>query len=637
MVAGVNHQPIQVLQKPKIQLTNDEVSLLKKLKNFGKSSDFKKAIPKATPIELSHVLQEYCSSLINDEAVKDPLAVLDKLSKILPMKKLQEAVKDDFGDALNEAKNMFEEAKLYLNANDLKLPKAKRAKLRSVLDKIVKVIESLISAIGIGDFFKSANNQIQGEMKSQKIMILLSLFTMITTLLVPVAGAAIAGGIVGGIFLTIALLSLIWPRIKPMPTDLPADALNLTKAVQKGDFVAEGRKEALDDIANIMKMGRHAILVGPSRVGKSSTSAAFAEAVARGDYPELKGKIVFRINASNLVGQKASFLGGGNTILREISDAMGRHRDKIILVLDEIHMACKGNEKIADQLKTFLDDGGDFPHVIGITTDEEYETHVKNNKAFSLRFDKVTIQSTDKVETMKILGDTVLKSRNKPILGEGVLEEIFNQTQRLKDAPQPATAVRILKKCMVKTERLQRTPTEQKVNRVATQIQSLRSQAAASRGKNRAAKDELAALQKELLEVQKKAAQEKKELERLYQSKKLFDRVTMGIYSTAVTVSGIAKKKLSARDKAQVSKLIILNQFMSKALESFMDDKGRALGVNQVLDKKTVNEAVQEYKQEFAKAKKEVEEPAVSEEEDEEEYVPETPLRAAILKKYAKA
>src|SRR5205085_1295374 len=151
--------------------------------------------------------------------------------------------------------------------------------------------------------------------------------------------------------------------IKPKTTHLPANAENWTKQVQNGGFVAQGRKESLDEIANIIKMNRHAILVGPSRVGKSLTAKAFAQAVERGDYPELKGKVVFRINTTDIVGQKASFLGGGNNILNKISAAMGRHRDDIILVLDEIHMACKNNEKIADQLKTFLDEAGEFPHV----------------------------------------------------------------------------------------------------------------------------------------------------------------------------------------------------------------------------------------------------------------------------------
>ena len=146
---------------------------------------------------------------------------------------------------------------------------------------------------------------------------------------------------------------------------------------------------------------------------------AFAQAVERGDYPELKGKKVFYINTTALIGERngpSVFTGG--SVLKRISDAMGVNRKDIILVLDEIHNACKENSKAADQLKTYIDEGGDFPHVIGITTDEEYESYVKKNTAFSLRFDPVKIQNTSEDETLKILSDTLLQSSVKPLLEE---------------------------------------------------------------------------------------------------------------------------------------------------------------------------------------------------------------------------
>ena len=166
--------------------------------------------------------------------------------------------------------------------------------------------------------------------------------------------------------------------------------------MRNGNFLAQGRKESLDEMANIIKMNRHPILIGSSYVGKTLTAKAFALAIERGDYPELKGKIVFRINTADLISQKAEI-----NILNKISEMMGRHRQDIILVLDDIHLAYKNNEKIAEQLKLFLDENGAFPHVIGITTNKEYDNYIKDNNHFSLRFDRVNIENTSQNETLK--------------------------------------------------------------------------------------------------------------------------------------------------------------------------------------------------------------------------------------------
>ncbi|MBI3901097.1 MAG: AAA family ATPase, partial [Chlamydiia bacterium] len=377
------------------------------------------------PVELTRVLKYFFMEMVQEDRITDPVKFLDRLATVIPLAKMQEAVKDDVENALKEAKGMFEEARLYLQMTHGNTSSSIRVHILSVLNGIISVIESIITAFGIGDFFKPAESDLQADFKSQKIMMLLHLFGMITAMILPLLGASTGGLIIGGTLLGIAALSAIWPLIKPRTIHLPANAENWTQYVQKRGFVAQGRKESLDEIANIIKMNRHAILVGPSRVGKSLTAKAFAQAVERGDYPELKGKVVFRINTTDLVGQTASFLGGGNDILNKISAAMGRHRNDIILVLDEIHMACKNNEKLADQLKTFLDEDGEFPHVIGITTEEEYDKHVKDNNAFSLRFDRVDIKNTSQDETLKILGDTLLRNRSKPLMKEGALNQIY--------------------------------------------------------------------------------------------------------------------------------------------------------------------------------------------------------------------
>lgn len=580
---------------PKIVLSDESIHILQRLKKINAGYFFRpdtvlvNKLKVVEPVELTKVLKCFFIKMIQEDRITDPVKFLDRLATVIPLVKMQEAVKYDVGNTLEEAKGMFEEAKLYLQMTDKNASPSIRASVSSVLDGIISVIESIIIAYGIGDFFKPAESDIQADFKSQKIMMLLGLFSMMTTMILPILGAATGGLIIGGTLLSIAVLSVIWPFIKPKTTHLP-NAENWTKQVQNGGFVAQGRKESLDEIANIIKMNRHAILVGPSRVGKSLAAKAFAQAVEKGAYPELKGKVVFRINTTDILGQKASFLGGGNNILKKISAEMGRHRDDIILVLDEIHMACKNNEKIADQLKTFLDENGEFPHVIGITTEEEYDKHVKDNNAFSLRFDRVDIENTSQDETLRILGDTLLRSRSKPLMKEGALDQIYDKSCEVEDAPQPATSLKLLKRCINRTEKTQKSPTEKKIIEVSNKILSLRSQAAASRGRKKEAKVQIAELEKQIKKLQEALHKEKMELDKLFKSKDLLDRVTKETYSSVLKISAIAQKTLNSKNEKQLKLFLLLHEFLGRSLESHIEETAETLGVKAVIDEELIGE-----------------------------------------------
>jgi ATP-dependent Clp protease ATP-binding subunit ClpA len=509
---------------------------------------------------------------------------LEQLNTVIPLEAINE---DDVARSLEEAKNMFEEAKLYLQMAEGGRSKSLQAQISSILDGIIAAIESIINAFGIGDFFKPAESALDAEFKSSKIMLLLSLFGTLTGMFVATLGTDTGSAIVGGVLVAISALSIVWPFIKPMPIHLPSNAENWTKQVQDETLVAQGRKESLDDIARILTMNRHAILVGPSRVGKSLTAKAFAQAVERGDYPELKGKVVFHINTTDLVGQNASFLGGGNRSLKELSEVMGRHRDNIILVLDEIHMACKDGEKLADQLKTFLDEGGEFPHVIGITTDKEYK-HVRDNNAFSLRFDKVDIQNTSEDETLKILADTALKSRSKPLVTDEVLAHIYKKSCSVQNAPQPATAIKLLKQCINLTGKIQKSPIDQKITKISNQILSLRSQAAIRRGRKSSVNAQIKNLKTQMRDLQEEASLNRQEVDKLFASKAVLDRVTKEMYRSVIKLSDAGHL-----EEAKLTRLfMLLHNFLVPALESHIEKKSKELQVPIVIDRALVDKAI---------------------------------------------
>jgi len=580
-----------------IQLPDlSEVSnaILQKLKNIKPSYFFnhdlvlENNLKLIKPAELNTLLHRIFTDMAQDDIMRDPIKFIDQLATIIPIETLQEAMKNDVGNALEEAKSMFQEAKIYLAA-DHQTHFAVRAHLSTLIDGICAVLEGFITAFGIGNFFEPPKGQYDAMMRSNKIMTLISLTGFIGAM-VPMLGGALAAKIMGGFFFSIASLSLIWPMIKPITSYLPGNADNWTKDSQKQSGVVEGRKESLNEIANILKMDRHAILVGPSRVGKGITAHAFAQAVANGDYPWLDGKVVFHINTTELLTSGNLF--SEETVLQKICTTIGRHTKDIILVLDEIHMACKNNEKIADQLKTFLDEGGAFAHVIGITTSEEYEKYVKENQAFALRFDRVNIENTNSDESLKILSGIVLKNRSKPLMDKGTIQYIYEQSMKMPNAPQPITATNILKRCIGRTGKTQKSLTEKKLIELANRKSSLLFQAAANFDRTKEMKNEIVEIEKKehiLKEIQKK---ELKDIDQLFKAKELLGGVTEETYRTVLKVSAIAQEKLNAKDQKQLTRFLLLNIFARNALLEHINKKSEALGVTLVINHALVDSEI---------------------------------------------
>ncbi len=589
------------VKNKQLDCSSDRALILQNFKRINNSYFFRPDVTLVNRLktisasDLTYTLNEFFLDIIQEgDALlyTDPPKCLERLAAVIPCEKMEAAVSALHGreiDALQYAKRMLKDAEANLRDSERKV--TIRVRLLSVLNALVALIEGLIAAFGIADFFKPPESSLHADFKAQKIMMLLTLFGTISSMLIPLLGAATAASIIGGTLLGIAFLSVVWPWIKPRTTYLPGNAENWTHQIQHGGFVAQGRKTALDKMACTLERNRYPILVGPSRVGKSLVAKAFADAIERGDYPELRGKVVFRINTAEIVGQTASFLGGGTTILTSISQVMGRHRKDIILVLDEIHMACKNQEKIADQLKIFLDEDGDpeviFPYVIGITTEEEYK-HVAENNAFSLRFDRVDIRDTGEDETMSILSNTILRHRAMPLIEDGTLEHLYRKLYD-KNIPQPSAAIKLLKQCINLTGESQNSRNKEKMIAVSNKIASLREQSAAARSRKRGIWERIDALEKELSALQETVRREEVELRKLFKAKKLLDRTTLETYSLVRRVSSLAQERLTAKDEKQLKLVLLLHEFLGESLRSHIKAKSQELGVKLVIDNELVD------------------------------------------------
>jgi ATP-dependent Clp protease ATP-binding subunit ClpA len=441
-----------------------------------------------------------------------------------------------------------------------------------------------------------------------RIMMLTSLFSILSATMLPLLGAALGGAIIGGVFLVFAVLSIIYPYLRPMPSRLPQGD-NWTKKYREGNLQAmPGRKVILDEIAQGLSTSSniktHPLLIGQSGVGKTETVKSFVAAIERGDYPELKGKSVFYFNTADLVNCSERF-GEGNKILTKIKKEIGRNRKNVILVFDEIHLACQKKEgsDIGQQLKTLLDPGSDnFPYVIGMTTEEEFYRDIfKNNPAFARRFKRITIDNTNTSETLEILNHTLLQQAPKSLVKEGALHHLLDKSRtHFPQSPQPAAALKILARCIQKTAESQHSPLEKRVEEVRKKILSLHGDAVACQGlsllpyKNTEKREEIGKLEKELQNLVCELVKEQNRLKAFYKARDRLAQTKAAAFASVLKVSALPQRSLGYRDKRTAGAFLLLSHYLAPALEAWIHDEGEKLGVKTLIDPPLIDNVIAE-------------------------------------------
>lgn len=537
--------------------------------------------------ELLTVLTTYFEEAVTQIEGKNLTTVAEELSKLIPFEKLETAVFGDQEVAFEKAKSLLHQAQYHLENSQTSISISLKSIFLRIIDTVITFIESVLSAFGVADFFKPASTKFQQESNFHKIMMLLTFFTMVSSLLIPVIGAAVAGPIIGGVLLLIGAISIIWPKIAPAPSHLPCETENWTKRCLQGEFdslsFAKGRKAIIDEIASTLVHKKHPLIQGESRIGKNETVKAFVQALERGDYPELKGKQVFYLNAASLC-QKGDFCEGKDPIL-QISEAMGRHRDNIILVIDEIHTPFMDSKfaTISQKLKSKLDVGGDFPLVIGITTLDDLSKKIGDDTAFINRFHPITITSTNSEVTQEILVRSVLR-RKEPVLCEANALEMI--VQKTTGRPQPHSAQLVLRKCVELTSEKQQSPTAKK-------LQELRSKREFFASKGVLApltldvKDQISTLDKEITALRNELKREKDSFSHLFRRKESISKVKAHVYRTVLKIVS-----LSRQNPAQLNTFMLMSRFLVPALDIDVRKEAERLKVNLVINEAVIDRAM---------------------------------------------
>ena len=185
--------------------------------------------------------------------------------------------------------------------------------------------------------------------------------------------------------------------------------VNLNKQAQEGRLdPVIGRKDEIDRVIQILsrRTKNNPVLIGEPGVGKSAVVEGLAQAIVKGNVPEiLADKIVFSLDLAGMLAG-ARYRGDFEERLKKAIDVV-KQNGNIILFIDEIHNIVgagstgEGNMDAANILKPMLSRGE--LQTIGATTIDEYRKYIEKDAALERRFQPIMVDAPSTEETVEIL------------------------------------------------------------------------------------------------------------------------------------------------------------------------------------------------------------------------------------------
>src|SRR6267143_1103226 len=185
--------------------------------------------------------------------------------------------------------------------------------------------------------------------------------------------------------------------------------IDITTLARRGDLEPVRCRDAeiVRVIDILLRQGKNnPALVGRAGVGKTAIAEGLAQRIAAGDVPPaLKDARILQLDHVSLLAG-TSFRGQYEDRIRRLVKALGTDPN-LILFVDELHnligqgTAMGAAMDAANMLKPALV-RGDI-RVIGATTGEEYNKWIKTDPALERRFQPVTIEELDAIQTWEVL------------------------------------------------------------------------------------------------------------------------------------------------------------------------------------------------------------------------------------------
>jgi ATP-dependent Clp protease ATP-binding subunit ClpC len=194
--------------------------------------------------------------------------------------------------------------------------------------------------------------------------------------------------------------------------------INLNDKLKKTkDFIVSGRDKELEEviITLLRKQKNNPIIIGEPGVGKTALVELLALKINQGLVPDgLKDKLIYSVDTASIIAGsifRGEFEQKIKVLMQEVMT-----RKNVILFIDELHTvigAGAGMEKGLDMsniLKPYLARGE--VSIIGATTNDEYRTVVKKDKAFERRFQPVTVEQPSIEQTKDIVMSSLESYQN---------------------------------------------------------------------------------------------------------------------------------------------------------------------------------------------------------------------------------
>ena len=168
-----------------------------------------------------------------------------------------------------------------------------------------------------------------------------------------------------------------------------------------------GRDSELQRVIQILsrRTKNNPVLIGEPGVGKTAIVEKLANLVVNGEVPEnLEGKRVVTLDMGSLVAG-TKYRGEFEERLKKVIAELKKAKN-CILFIDEMHTmvgagAAEGAVDAANILKPSLARGE--LQVIGATTQDDYRKYVERDAALERRFQPITIEAPDPIQTVDIL------------------------------------------------------------------------------------------------------------------------------------------------------------------------------------------------------------------------------------------
>ncbi|MGE9834245.1 ATP-dependent Clp protease ATP-binding subunit [Streptococcus orisratti] len=199
--------------------------------------------------------------------------------------------------------------------------------------------------------------------------------------------------------------------MKPPTTvgDLSEFTRDLTDLARRGKLEPViGRDKEISRMVQVLsrKTKNNPVLVGDSGVGKTALAYGLAQRIVNGTIPyELQGMKVLELDMMSVVAGtrfRGDFEERMNQIIADIEED-----GHIILFIDELHTIMGSGSGIdstldaANILKPALARG--TLHMVGATTQEEYQKHIEKDAALSRRFAKILVEEPSLDDAYQIL------------------------------------------------------------------------------------------------------------------------------------------------------------------------------------------------------------------------------------------